>query len=148
MRAEHRFWIFCAAASVSAWASAQTPTQDVYRCGAGRNTTYTHVPCTPGTAVNTDDAPVPAQSKAEQRRVEHNRAVARSLRRLPGESVAQFENRRHRYGMLASDREECDRLDKRIPVERARLTEPDAERVRQAQEALDASNRRYSQLRC
>jgi hypothetical protein len=148
MRAGHRVWIFCAALSASAWACAQTPTQDVYRCGAGRNTTYTHVPCTPGTAVNTNDAPVPALSKAEQRRVDHNRAVAGSLRRLPGETVAEFQVRRHRYGMLVSDREECDRLDKRIPVERARLTEPDPERVRQAQEALDASNRRFSQLRC
>lgn len=139
------FWIvgtmLCIAAAP---ASAQ---MQVYKCGPR---SYSQHPCSTRT-VNTADAPVPRKPSSKEvdvRRVEQNRAVARSLRRLPGETVAEFEVRRRRAGMLRTDREECERLDTRLPLEEARMKSPDRQEVLSASGALSASKKRFGELRC
>lgn len=121
--------------------------QTVYKCGPR---SYSQMPCSKR-IVNTADAPVPAKANPSQtdvRRLEANRAVARSLRRLPGESAQAFHTRQRRARLLETDREECARLDTRIPVEQSRLGNPGADEVREAELALAQSRKRFRQLRC
>lgn len=135
-------WLAAAALCVAVVpAGAQT----VYKCGPR---SYSQMPCSKR-IVNTADAPVPAKANAsDARRLEANRAVARSLRRLPGESAQAFRTRQRRAALLESDREECARLDTRIPVEQSRLGNPSKDEVREAELALAQSRKRFRQLRC
>lgn len=124
--------------------------QTVYKCGSGSAVKYSDRPCI-GRIVNTADAPVPAKPHprhADVRRLQENRILAQSLRRRPGESAQQFELRRRRAAMLASDRAECARLDTRMPVEEARMDNPDPQEVSSAAAALEQSRRRFRELRC
>lgn len=119
----------------------------VYKCGPR---SYSQHPCSTR-IVNTDDAPVIRKRNANEvdvRRVERNRAVARSLRRLPGETAAEFDVRRRRAGMLRTDRDECERLDSRLPVEEARMKSGDGQEMLNASGALSAGKKRFAELRC
>ena len=135
-----------------ACASAVSPaaTQTVYKCGSGRAVKYADRPC-PGRIVDTADAPVPAKPtprSVDAQRLKENRILAQSLRRRPGESAQQFEIRRRRAAMLASDRAECARLDTRMPVEAASLDNPDPAEVSRAAAALEHSRKRFGALGC
>lgn len=139
------FWIagtmLCIAA---ASASAQMP---VYKCGPR---SYSQYPCSKR-VVNTDDAPVHRKANPKEvdvHRIQQNRALARSTRRLPGETPAEFEVRRHRAGLLQTDRDECQRLDSRIPLEEARMKSTERVEVLSAESALNASRKRFRELRC
>jgi hypothetical protein len=131
-----------------AWAPAAA--QDAYKCTRGRDVTYSQQPCH-GRVINTREASVPAKPNpkgVDLRRVEQNRILAQTLHRRPGETVAQFDTRRRRASMLAEDRQECARLEKRIPVERARMDHPDEEVIDDAQAALVQSRKRFAEMRC
>jgi hypothetical protein len=117
--------------------------QTVYKCGYR---SYSELPCSKRT-VSTNEAPVPARD-ANARRIEQNRILAQSLRRKPDETVAQFDTRRRRTRMLQEDSAECARLEKRIPVEKARMDHPDEEVIDDAQAALAQSRKRYAAMRC
>lgn len=119
----------------------------VYKCGPR---SYSQHPCSKR-IVNTDDAPVHRKSNPKEvdlRRIEQNRALARSTRRLPGETAEEFQVRRHRARLLQTDRDECERLDSRIPLEQARMKSPDPQEVLNAGGALSTSKKRFAQLRC
>ena len=62
--------------------------------------------------------------------------MARAMHARPGESAEEFKTRRHRARLLATDRDECARLDKRMPVEQASLNNPDRLEVLKAEAAL------------
>ncbi|MEO5672181.1 MAG: hypothetical protein ABIR26_15940 [Ramlibacter sp.] len=128
--------------------SAQTP---VYQCGSGKAVTYSEKPCTGGRLVNTDDAPVPVKPNPkgeDMRRKEENRVMAQTMRKRAGESTGQFETRRRRARLMDGDRAECARLDKRMPVEEASLTNPDKGEAAKAEVSLEASRKRFTQLGC
>ena len=127
------FAMSCAAAFAPADAQMQ-----VYKCGYR---SYSEAPCSRH-VVNTKDAPVPS-SKSDP-----NLMLAQSLRKLPGESGSEFAMRRHRARMLETDRDECARLDTRIPFEQERLKSPHAQEVEDAQSALVTSKKRFRELRC
>jgi hypothetical protein len=134
------------------WIGASAPAsgQTVYKCRSGRSVTYSEKPCS-RRIVNTDEAPVPAKPNPKEvdvRRIEENRAIARAMRPKPGESAEEFRTRRRRARMLTTDREECARLDKRMPVEKARMVNPNKEEVLKAEAALGESRKRFSELRC
>jgi len=136
--------LFCIAAAVPAGA------QTVYKCGSSGSVRYTELPCD-GRIISTDEAPVPAKPTRQDddaRRLERNRAVALGMRRLPGESAEQFDTRRRRARLLSTDRDECARLDVRMPVEEASMNHPDQEEVQRAQAALERSRKRFGELRC
>ena len=138
--------LLCAGALPAA--NAQTP---VYQCGSGKSVTYSEKPCLGGRVVDTGDAPVPAKprSKGEDaRRAEQNRVMAQSMRKRDGESAEQFETRRRRAMLAETDRNECARLDKRIPVEESGLTNPDKAEVVKAEAALVKSRERFAKLGC
>lgn len=142
-------WILSALLCAGAWPTADA--QTVYQCGRGRSTLYSEKPCSPGRVVNTDDAQVPARPSrkdVDTRRLEQNRAVARAMRRKPGEGADDFETRRRRASLLRTDREECARLDASIPVHQASTTNPDKAEALKAEIAVGNSTRRYTQLRC
>ena len=139
-----KLWVLGALLCTGAFSTASA--QTVYKCGSGDSVTYTEKACG-GRIVNTDDAPVPARAVGA-RRVDHNRAVAQSMRPREGESSEQFETRRRRARLLPTDRDECERLDKRMPVEETSLTNPDPEEVAKAQEALGKSRKRFGELGC
>jgi len=144
-RSRSSLWVAGALLSVAACSPAGA--QAVYKCGSR---SYSQQPCA-NRAVNTDEAPVPAKSnrsKADLRRLEQNRALARTLRRKPGESAAEFETRRRRAGLMPEDRDECARLDKRMPVEEASMNNPDKREVSKAEAALEKSRKRFSELQC
>ena len=127
---------------------APATSQTVYKCGPR---TYSEVPCKPGRVVYTDEAPVPAKPNPREvdvRRAEQNRALAQSLRRRPDETQAQFDTRRRRARLLETDREECARLDTRMPVEKARMNNPDPDEAAQGAAALEGAKKRFRELRC
>lgn len=119
----------------------------VYKCGPR---SYSQYPCSKR-SINTDDAPVPRKPNpkaVDVRRIEQSRALARATHPLPGETPAQFQVRRHRAALLQTDRDECERLDSRIPVEEARMKSPDPQEMLDAGGALSASKKRFRELRC
>ena len=129
-------------------AGAQTP---VYQCGSGKSITYSEKPCTGGRLVNTEDAPVPVKPNPkgeDMRRKEENRVLAQTMKKRAGETTEQFEARRRRARLLDADRAECARLDKRMPVEEASLTNPDKAEASKAEVSLEASKKRFTQLGC
>jgi hypothetical protein len=119
--------------------------QPVYKCGSG-SATYSDLDCA-GRVVNTQEAPVPVKP-ADVRKKEREQALAQAMRREPGESAAEFEIRRHRAGLTPEDRDECARLDRRMPVEEGSLKNPDPEEAAKAKEALVKSRKRFAQLGC
>ncbi len=124
--------------------------QAIYKCGGARSVTYSQQPCS-RRVVNTEEAPVPVKPNprgVDVRRLEQNRILARSLRQRPGESAEDFAVRRHRARMLETDRDECARIDKRMPVEKASMSNPDPEEVQKAESALADSKKRFRELRC
>ena len=131
------------AALVCAGAVPQAGAQAVYKCGPR---SYSQLPCSKH-VVNTKQAPVPA-ADVDAKRLARNRAVAQSLRRLPGETDAQLAKRRHRAGMLESDRDECARIETRVPVEKMRMNIPDPDEVAGGQAGLAQSRKRFSELHC
>lgn len=133
-------------ALIGVGASAAAGEHPVYKCGSGRTVTYTEKPCS-GRVVNTEQAEVPVKSP-DARRLEQQRVIARSLRQRPDETAEQFELRRRRAALLRHDREECERIEVRMPVEQASLKNPDPDEVAKAEAALEASRKRFKQLHC
>jgi hypothetical protein len=132
--------LFCISASLPASA------QQVYKCGSRKPVTYSEQPCS-NRIVITDQAPVAAKPQ-DVRRKEHNWALARSMRRMPGESAEQFDTRRRRARLMPEDRAECAVLDKRMPVEKASINNPEPTEVSKAEAALRESGKRFGELRC
>jgi hypothetical protein len=116
------------------WSAAPAVAQAVYKCSAHA---YSEQPCSKR-VVRTYDAPVPIAPKPK--------VVA--VRRLPGESDEAFATRKRRVGLAETDRDECARLDKRIPLERERLKGPEETDIDDAQSALIESQKRFKQLHC
>jgi hypothetical protein len=129
--------VACMAACSSAAAQA------VYKCGYR---SYSYQPCSRHT-VNTGDAPVPV-TDVHARTREQRRMLAQSLRREPGESTGDFEKRRRWTRLLPADGDECARLDKRMPLEQARMKSPDPGEVSDAQGALAGAKKRSRELHC
>ena len=117
-------------AAVGGAAGAQT----VYKCKDG---SYSDQNCA-SRVVRTYDAPVPVTAKARE-------GVSR---RLPGETVAEFNVRKRRGHLKETDRDECARLDKRMAFDQERAKSRSEDEVDDAQVALDISRRRFRQLGC
>jgi len=139
------FWALSALVCIGA--SSPASAQHVFKCGPR---TYSELPCSKR-IVNTDQAPVrakPNPKEVDLRRIEQNRVLARTMRPRAGETAEQFATRRHRARLMPEDREECARLDTRIPVEKARMNNPDPNEVLEAETALKESSRRFREMRC
>jgi hypothetical protein len=124
--------------------------QKVYKCGSKGTVLYSEKPCS-NRMVNTDEAAASARpnpKEADLRRIEQNKALARVTRPRPDETAAQYETRRRRAQLMAHDRDECARLDVRMPVEMASLKNPDREEVAKVEAALGESRKRFSALGC
>jgi hypothetical protein len=132
--------------------------QVVYKCrSASGATTYSEQPCPQRTVskgtVNTEQAGTPVKAKPNQkemdaRRAEENRVLAQTMKPREGESSEQFATRRRRASLMAEDRDECARLDGRIPVEEASTRNPDPAEVLKAEGALAHSRKRFGELGC
>jgi hypothetical protein len=123
-----------AALVLSAVAGAGSAQTAVYKCREG---VYSDQTCS-GRIVRTYDAPVPVAPKAHD-------GVSR---KLPGETVAEFSLRKRRGHLKETDRDECARLDKRIPFEQERTRSTSEDDVDDAQVALNISRRRFKKLGC
>lgn len=131
-----KVWLLAAAiASGMLWGKVQA--QAVYKCAGG---TYSEQPCSQRIVKS---YPVPTGVVRERKEGE---VVAH---RLPGETSAQMAVRRRRIHLSDADRDECARLDKKIPFEFERIvrsTEPtDSE---SAQRELEQAKKRFGQLHC
>lgn len=141
-------WVLSALFCISA--SSPASAQQVYKCGSRASVTYTEKPCSKRT-VNTEQAQVPVKPNPKEvdvRRMEQNRVMARAMRPRAGESAEQFETRRRRARLMQEDRAECARLDTRMPVEEARMINPDKTEVLKAEASLGESRKRFGELRC
>ena len=125
-----RIGLMCVGAALSCGVHAQT----VYKCSSR---SYSEQPCS-SRIVRTYDAPVPTPPKP-------NDVVAQ---RLPGETPGELALRKHRAHLSQSDRDECARLDKRVPVEEARLKKAEEQEVDDAQAALADIKKRAAKLHC
>lgn len=128
--------LFAAAiASGLLWGKVQA--QAVYKCGGE---TYSQQPCS---ARIVRSYPSPAGVRRERKEGE---VVAH---RLPGETSAQMAVRRHRIHLSDADRDECARLDKKIPFEFERIvrsTQPAEADAARAE--LGQAKKRFGQLHC
>ena len=107
----------------------------VYKCS---HRSYSETPCS-GRIVRTYEAPVDPPRRARD-------VVAQ---RLPGESTQHLALRKRRAGLNESDRDECARLDKKIPFEQERMKKDlQQEEIDEAQESLGEARKRFKQLRC
>jgi hypothetical protein len=127
-------------------ASSPVSAQQIYKCGSRSSVTYTEQACS-NRIVSTNPAKVPVKP-VDARQKEHNRIMARVMRQKPGESAEDFEIRRRRGRLMREDRDECARIDVRMPVEEASLKNPDPAEVLKAETALRESRKRFSELRC
>jgi hypothetical protein len=141
MRASTGLKIAVAMACMAACSSAAA--QTVYKCGSR---SYSYQPCSKH-VVNTDDAPVPVTS-VDARHRDQRRLLAQSLRRNPGESDADFDKRRRWARLSVADGEECARLDKRMPLEEARMASTGKDEVRAGEAALAGAKKRSRDLHC
>lgn len=117
---------------VGAGTQAQTT---VYKCNPR---SYSEAPCSQR-IVRSYEAPVDTPRRSHD-------VVAH---RLPGESGPEMATRRHRTGLTESDRDECARLDRRIPFEVQRMKgSPHQEEIDEAQDSLAEARKRFSHLRC
>jgi hypothetical protein len=129
------FGLCFATAALALLAAPGVHAQDtVYKCGPH---SYSQAPCS-NRIVRTYEAPVPTSPKPKM--------VA--VRRLPGESDVEFATRKRRAGLSESDRDECARLDARLPVEEARLKKAQEDEIDDAQGALADIRKRAAQLHC
>ena len=122
----------------------------VYKCPSRGEILYSQKPCA-GRIISTEQAPVTARSNPKEldlKRLEQARLAARALRRKPDESAEQFAVRRRRTAMLPQDRAECARLDTRMPVEQASMSNPDPREAATAEAHLKMSRTRFAQLHC
>ena len=127
-----RMTFLLAAIAVGAGAQAQTT---VYKCSLR---SYSEEPCS-ARVVTTYEAPVETPRKSAD-------IVAH---RLPGESANELALRRHRSRLTESDRDECARLDKKIPFEAQRIKgSPHQEEIDEAQDSLAEARKRFKALRC
>jgi len=110
--------------------------QPVYKCS---DSSYSQAPCS-SRIVRTYEAPVDLPQSHPRDIVAH---------RLPGETDQELALRRRRSHLSESDRDECARLDKKIPFDQERV-KPGAspEDAEQAQESLSQSRKRFSKLHC
>jgi hypothetical protein len=110
--------------------------QAVYKCGAH---SYSQAPCS-RRVIQTDEAPVDPAPRRQGDVVAH---------RLPGETPSELALRKRRAHLAETDREECARLDRRIPFEEHRAAASVwQEDVDRAHGAVAESRKRFSQLRC
>jgi hypothetical protein len=124
--------------------------QSVHKCVSRDSVTYSAKPCS-SRIISTEQAGVPVKANPNNvdiHRLEEARVAARALRRKPDESAEQFAVRRRRARLLAADRDECERLDVRMPVEQASMKNPDPAEVTQAEAALKRSHKRFGELHC
>jgi hypothetical protein len=138
--------LLCLASMAVAPASAQA----VHKCVSQGSVTYSQQPCS-GPLVSTDPAGVPVKpnpKNVDVQRLEEARIAAGSLRRNPDESAEQFATRQRRRRLLATDSDECARLDARMPVEQARMKNSDPAEVADAELSLKQSRKRFSALHC
>jgi hypothetical protein len=127
------------AAALAALASAggaSAQEQPVYKCSGS---SYSQAPCS-SRIVRTYEAPVDLPQSRPRDIVAH---------RLPGETDQELALRKRRSHLSESDREECARLDKKIPFDQERLKAGSSqEDMEQAQDSLAQSRKRFSRLHC
>ena len=116
------------------WGTVQA--QAVYKCSWQ---SYSEKPCSTR-IVRSYEAPVDAPSHRAGEVVAH---------RLPGETSEELALRKRRIHLGASDRDECARLDKKMPFERERIrNSPNQDEIDEAQDSLSEAKKRFNQLRC
>ena len=117
-------------------ASSPAQAQAVYKCDWR---SYSEQPCSTRVMRTYDAAAETPHSKPPE-------VVAH---RLPGETPLELAVRRHRIALSESDRDECARLDKKIPFERQRVrSSASQDEVDEAQDSLIEARKRFNQLRC
>ena len=118
------------------WSGAQAQTT-VYKCAWGQ---YSEKPCS---------TRIMRSYGAPADEVPASRAGEVVAHRLPGESDQELALRRRRIHLNESDRNECARLDKKMPVEEERLrNSPNQDEIDQAQDSLFEARKRFRQLKC
>lgn len=116
------------------WGKVQA--QAVYKCNWQ---TYSQQPCS-SRVVRSYDAPVEVPKRKSADIVAH---------RLPGETSQELALRKHRIALRETDRDECARLDKKIPFEHERIrNSPNQDEIDEAEDSAFEAKKRFKQLRC
>lgn len=131
-----RMLLLVAAIALGAlWGKVQA--QAVYKCSSD---SYSEQPCSTR-IVHTYSVPID--------RVSDRSAGEVVAHRLPGETPDELALREHRVHLSRTDRDECARLDKKIPFEQERIRNSVIQdEVDEAQESLGDAKSRFSRLHC
>lgn len=144
-----------ACAVVFALAATDASAQRVYKCTSGRTVLYTHEPCVDAQVVDVtptqgmDKSSGVSRKGADVQRIEHRAILANAVQPLTGMDERQFAKLADRQRLDTGARQECDRLDERLPDHEAEAARPGTEPERRARavQLLD-SRRHYRRLRC
>jgi hypothetical protein len=129
--------------------------QPVYKCKSSRGTVvYSHEPCVGALVVDTtptqglDKSSGQSRKGADVRKSETNRAMAKALEPIFGETAEEYELRHKRFKLPPKQRAECATLDKRLPAEEAAVRDAGKGEVARAEGALFESRKRYREAGC
>lgn len=129
--------------------------QPVYKCKSSQGkVAYSHEPCVGAQVVDTtptqglDRSSGQSRKGADVRRNETNKAMAKALEPIFGETAAQYELRHKRFKLPPKDRTECATLDSRLPAQEMAVRNAGKGEGATAEAALFESRKRYRKLGC
>lgn len=136
-------------------AVASVGAQPVYKCKSPQGTVaYSHEPCVGARVVDTtptqglDKSSGQSRKGADVRRSETNKAMAKALEPILGETAAQYELRHKRFKLPPKDRAECATLDSRLPAQEMAVRNAGQGEGAAAEAALFESRKKYRKLGC
>ncbi len=128
--------------------------QTVYKCKSNGSVVYSHEPCLGAQVVDTtptqglDKSSGTSRKGADVQKSETNKAMAKALEPIFGETAEQFELRHKRFKLPLKDRAECATLDTRLPAQETAVRNADKGEPAMAEAALFESRKRYRELGC
>ena len=128
--------------------------QTVYKCQSEAGVVYSHEPCLNAAVVDTtptqgmDKSTGQSRKGADVRRSENNKATAKAMEPLLGESAEQLEKRNRRFKLTTEARQECAKLDGVLPVQETEARSSGKPAGPNAEQRLLESRKRFRELRC
>jgi hypothetical protein len=135
-------------------AASSTYAQTVYKCKSNGSVVYSHEPCLGAQIVDTtptqglDKSSGTSRKGADVQRSETNKAMAKALEPILGETAEQYELRHKRFKLPPKDRVECATLDTRLPAQEPAARNADKGEAAKAEAALFEARKRYRELGC
>ena len=144
----------CLTPVVLALATWSAGAQTVYKCQSDNAIVYSHEPCLGAAVVDTrptegmDKSSGQSRKGADVRKSETNKATAKAMEPLLGETAEQLEKRHRRFKLTVEARQECAKLDGVLTVQETEARSTGKAAAPNAEQRLLESRKRFRELRC